>query len=120
MARASQPAIAMSESFRLAVVGALVLAAVKCGGDSPATAPPAPSPSPTGNYTVTGLVEDLPGGRPIANTTISVTSGLNMSRTAATGADGQYSLTGLVAGTANVSLTSRMVTGHPAGATTKS
>src|SRR5213080_2884344 len=105
MARASHRVIDMFHWFQLGVVGTLLLIAVNCGGDRTSTAPPAPSPVSTGSYTVTGLVEDLPGSRPIANTTISVTSGLNMSRTAATGADGQYSLTGLVAGPATLHAT---------------
>jgi len=94
----------MARRFQLSALGVLI-AAANCGGGSPTAVPPAPSPPPTGSYTVTGLVADLPGGRPVANTTISVTSGPNIHRTTSSDAAGRYSLTGLVAGAATLHAT---------------
>jgi len=92
--------------FQLSGVSTLLIAATSCGGSSPpTTAPPAPSPAPTASYTVTGLVADLTGSRPIPNATIVVTSGPNMNRAASSDADGRYSLSGLVAGGATLHAT---------------
>jgi len=92
----------MARWFRLGAFSMLLVATATCGSGTPSNAPAAPSPPPTGNFTVSGLVADLPGGRPVANTTVSVTSGPNTSRTASSDADGHYTLTSLVAGSATL------------------
>ena len=94
----------MTRWLRLAAIGTLVASALYCGSSTPGT-PPAPSPPPTGPYAVSGRVADLPGGRSLPNATVSITSGPNASRTAASGADGHYSLSSLVAGAATLHAT---------------
>jgi len=91
--------------FQLGAVSTLLIAATNCGGSSPTTGPPGPSPALTGSYTVTGLVADLTGSRPIPNTAIVVTSGPNINRVASSDTDGRYSLSGLVAGGATLRAT---------------
>ena len=95
----------MLQWFQRSAVSMLLIAATNCGGSSPTTGPPGPSPAPAGSYTVTGLVADLTGSRPIPNTAIVVTSGPNINRAASSDTGGRYSLSGLVAGGATLRAT---------------
>lgn len=80
-----------------------------CGSStSPSSASPAvpttPAP-PVGTHTVTGLVADLTGSRPLGSATVSVIAGASTGRSTTTTPDGQYSLTSLVAGDATLRAT---------------
>jgi len=94
----------MARCVHLSAGIVLIVAAAGCGGSGTTAAPPAPTP-PSGIYAVTGLVADLPGGRPVANATIAVTSGPNVRRTTSADADGHYALTGLAGGAATLHAT---------------
>jgi hypothetical protein len=75
-------------------VAALVLAAAGCSGDSPTSPTPA---VPT--YQLTGTIRDASALIPVAGVIVKAADGANAGKSAVTGADGRYSLTGLVADT---------------------
>jgi len=99
----------MQRWFLLGLVATLAIAATKCGSSSPTTSTGTPAPvtptPPSGNYTVTGLIADLPGANPLPNATVAVVGGPNTGRSTVSGSDGRYSLTSLVAGSTTLQAT---------------
>lgn len=74
------------------LIVALVCSLAGCGKDSPT----APSPTPTGRFTLTGTVTD--GSTPLAGASVLITDGPNANRSATTSSAGVYSLTNLERG----------------------
>ena len=91
----------------VALLGSAVVLAM-CGSRAQTTAnagagaasPAAPGSNAT--YTVSGLVADLAGSRPVTNATISVTAGPSANRSTSSDASGRYALPDLLAGPATL------------------
>jgi hypothetical protein len=75
----------------------VVLASACSGGGAPAT-PAAPTPATPAVPTLrlTGVVRDASAVSPLSGVTASVVDGVNAGKSAVTGVDGRYELTGLV------------------------
>jgi hypothetical protein len=75
----------------LALFPALLALAAGCSGGGPAS-PTAATPT----FQLTGTIRDGSALIPVAGVTVSAADGLNSGKSAVTGADGRFSLTGLV------------------------
>ena len=95
---------------RAVAVTLLVSSLVACGGKSSTTASPTTPAAPTAPtptlYTITGIVDNIATGAPIANATATVVDGPNAGLTSApTDSSGSYRLSGLTFAGFSVSVT---------------
>jgi len=96
---------------RTAAIGLFIVWSVTfllwaCGSKTSPSSPapvavPASTP-PAGTHSVTGLVADLTGSRPLAGATVSAISGSNAGRSTTTGANGRFVLANLLSGPATL------------------
>jgi hypothetical protein len=84
------------------LVAAIVSLAAACGGSSPSgptpTTPPVIQPPAAETFTISGTVRDSSTNAPVAAARVQFMTGINAGRLASSGSDGQYSLSGLRAG----------------------